>query len=139
MAFPRHLQETATRGRISTKSDHVYQTFFTIKAIKMAFSKANRYEVECQILNHFFRSISHPARQKIIKKLCRDEPCEVKKLAKNHPISRSTFSEHLKLLREAQMISAREEYPFTYYTLNKARLLAAKKIIKKYFDSLDLE
>jgi DNA-binding transcriptional ArsR family regulator len=104
----------------------------------MAHSKANRYELECQILNHFFRAISHPARQKIIKKLRKDEPCRVTELSKNHPISRATFSDHLKILTEAHMILGKEEFPYTYYSLNKARLLEAKKIINDFFDSLDL-
>jgi|SoiMethySBSTD1v2_1073268.scaffolds.fasta_scaffold271469_2 Predicted transcriptional regulators len=104
----------------------------------MAHSKANRYELECQILNHFFRAISHPARQKIIKKLRKDEPCRVNELSKNHPISKSTFSGHLKILVEAHMIVGKEEYPFTIYTLDKGRLLEAKKIILDFFESLDL-
>ena len=104
----------------------------------MAVSKADRYELECQILNHFFRAISHPARQKIIKKLRKKEPCQVTELIKNHPISRATFSGHLKLLIKANMISGKEEFPFTYYSLNRKRLLEAKKIIIAFFDSLDL-
>jgi len=104
----------------------------------MARSKANRYELECQILNHFFRAISHPARQKIIKKLCKDSPCRVKELLKNHPISRATFSDHLKVLIEAHMIFGKEDFPHTFYSLNKERLLEVKKIIKDFFDSLDI-
>lgn len=103
-----------------------------------AFSKANRYEMEFQILNHFFRAISHPARQKIIKKLCKDQPCQVKELSKNHPISKATFSDHLKVLTKANMISGKEDYPHTYYSINKERLLEAKKIIDDFFESLDL-
>ena len=129
---------TAFSSWISPKSDCGDANLLHLKKKKMARSKANRYELECQILYHFFRAISHPARQKIIKKLCKDDPCQVNELSKNHPISRSTFSGHLKILMEAHMIFGKEEFPHTYYSLNRDRLLEVKKIINDFFDSLDL-
>lgn len=104
----------------------------------MAFSKANRYRMECQLVYHFLRAILHPARQEIIKKLRKVGSCKVKELSKNHPICRATFSDHLKLLRKEGIIIPRESYPHTYYKLDIKKLKEVKKIINKFFDDLEL-
>jgi len=104
----------------------------------MAFSKADRYRQECRDIHYYLRAILHPARQEIIKKLRRSGECKVKDLSKNHPISKPTISDHLKLLRKAGIIDPREEYPYTYYTLNAKKLKEIKKTVTKFFDDLEL-
>jgi len=100
----------------------------------MAFSKANRYNTNEQIVNHYTRAISYPARQEILKKLFKDGPCTVNELRKNHPISRATFSDHLKNLRASQLISCKEVFPSTYYTMDMEKFNLARKYITDFFD-----
>jgi len=104
----------------------------------MAFSKASRYDKKAQALHFYFRAFSHPARQRIVRKLCKDGPCKVNDLYKGHPLAKATFSGHLKALTESKLTSPAEEFPFTFYSLNKEELLAAKKIIYDFFESLGL-
>lgn len=104
----------------------------------MAYSKADQYEKELQLVNESMRSICYPARQRIIRKLRFDGPCTVKQLRKNHPISETTFSGHLRVLVKGKFIHWKMEYPYIYYTLDLERLREAKKVIYEFFESLDL-
>ncbi len=100
----------------------------------MAFSKANKYELNAQIRNHIMRACSHPARQKILEYLQINGKSTVKSLRKDHPISEPTTSEHLRLLRLAGLVEAEEKYPSTYYSLDKKGIQYAKEIVDQFFN-----
>ena len=100
----------------------------------MAFSKANKYNKEEQWVNHYTRAISYPARQEILKKLYTDGPCTVNELRMNHLISKATFSEHLKILRNSHLITFKEEFPSTYYALDSEQFNQAKKYLGDFLD-----
>ena len=103
----------------------------------MAFSKANKYNQDEQFVNNSARAISYPARQEILKKLSKDGPCTVNELFKNQPISRATFSEHLKNLRESHLITCKEEFPSTIYDLDREMFNLARKSIADFFGFFD--
>ena len=100
----------------------------------MAFSKANKYELNAQLVNHIMRACSHPARQKVLEYLQVNGKSTVKSLRKNHPISDPTMSGHLRLLRLANLIVAEEKYPFTYYYLDKKGVQYAKEMVGQFFN-----
>ncbi len=102
----------------------------------MAFSKANRYELDAQRRNELFKAVSYPARQKIIEQLSVEGPCTVQELCKKHPISRTTMSFHLKILRECNLVSCEEKFPHTYYELNWEKIEEAKELLGGFFTGL---
>lgn len=102
----------------------------------MAFSKSNTYLEEIHHLSQYMRAFGHSARIQIIETLCRDGLCSVEELHRNHPIARSTFSEHLEVLRDCHLVKCEERFPYTYYQVNAGVLLYAMKLIKKYFGNL---
>ena len=102
----------------------------------MAFSKAKLYDEEDQIIAGFFKAFAHPARIKIIRKLCKEGPCCVEELAKTHPISGPALSDHLEILRETELVKYRVKYPYIIYSVVGKNITLAEKYFKSFFDSL---
>ncbi len=102
----------------------------------MAFSKSNQYLEEIHHLSEFMKAFGHSARIQIIESLCRDGICSVEELHRNHPIARSTFSDHMEILRNCHLVLWEERFPYTYYRVNVEVLLYAIKLIKKFFGNL---
>ncbi len=95
----------------------------------MAFSRAHLYLERDQKTSYFAKAIDYPARMEILRKLNKDGPCNVKTLRKMHPISDATFSQHLEILREAQLVDCWEIHPHTFYKLNKKNFKKMKRLM----------
>jgi DNA-binding transcriptional ArsR family regulator len=104
----------------------------------MAHSKADHYEKEFQLISELLKAISYPGRQKIIKKLRFEGTLTVKQLRQTHPISGPAFTGHLKILIKVRFVEWKEEFPYTYYSLDLERLREAKKLVYEFFESLEL-
>jgi hypothetical protein len=63
------------------------------------------------------------------------ESC-VENMTQHHPICQSTMSDHLNILRESQLVNYYEQYPFTFYSLDKKSLKRAEKNMKMFFKKL---
>lgn len=100
----------------------------------MAFSRAYLYARHDQKTSHFAKAICHPARLNILRKLYLDGPCTVEALKKQQPLSQPSISQHLKILRELDLVTFKEVCPYTYYRLNMKRFLEAENCIKDYFN-----
>jgi len=102
----------------------------------MAFSRSHLYQLQDQKISFFFRTLSHPARLKIIRKLSADGPCTVGSIHEFHPISLSSLSDHLEILRDAHIVDFKEKYPFTYYSLNQKNYKKLKYFLKLFLDEM---
>ncbi|MDQ3015464.1 MAG: metalloregulator ArsR/SmtB family transcription factor [Bacteroidota bacterium] len=102
----------------------------------MAFSKAHLYGQSELLTSGFAKAFSHPARLKILSKLIHEGPCTVQYLAKLHPISQPAISQHLENLRVLGLVTFREVFPYTFYSVNKRNLRKGELLIKAYLDSL---
>ncbi|MDQ3018018.1 MAG: helix-turn-helix domain-containing protein [Bacteroidota bacterium] len=98
----------------------------------MAFSKSGLYEKDYQLLSGIGRAFSHSARLQIMDHLGVEGICSVEELHRNHHISQGSFSDHLKILREAHLVEWEERYPYTYYWLHEENFLFAKKMLMEY-------
>ena len=101
----------------------------------MAFSKAPLYTPKDQVTAGYARALGHPARLEIIRKLSLDGPCTVKVLNLAHPISQESLSYHLKILMKALLVSCKEKFPFTFYTLEKENLKVAEDKLRAFFQT----
>lgn len=99
----------------------------------MAFSKHQLYLPDDQLLCSFNRAFSYPARLEILRQLFRDGPSCVQVLHNNHPISKETFSDHLKILRREYLVECKERFPFTFYELNLDNVRLAGEKNKEFF------
>jgi DNA-binding transcriptional ArsR family regulator len=88
----------------------------------MAFSKAHEFDDAVHHFSLMCRSMAHPARALIVLKLLglHGEKAKVGELAAGMPISLSTFSEHLKILREMSIVQCEVQHPYVYYSMNSA-------------------
>lgn len=66
----------------------------------------------------FFKAIADGNRRKILNLLRKHGTMAAGEIAKHFQISLPALSEHLKVLREAGLVSARKEKQFVLYTLN---------------------
>jgi DNA-binding transcriptional ArsR family regulator len=66
----------------------------------------------------FFKAIADPNRRKILMLLRRLGPLTPGDIAKHFSISAPALSEHLKVLRHADLVSSRKQGQFIHYSLN---------------------
>lgn len=99
-----------------------------------------KYEAE---LDATFAALAHPARRAILKRLGRGE-ATVKELAKPFAMSLPAVSKHLKMLRQAGLISRGRDAQWRPCRLEKAPLLkvsgwieAQRKVWEARFDRLE--
>ena len=64
------------------------------------------------------KALAHPARLKIIEYLKQVNQCICGKIVDILPLSQSTVSQHLKILKEAHLIQGEVDGPRTCYCLN---------------------
>ena len=102
----------------------------------MAFSKADQYAPDEQMVSSYFKTIGHPARQRILRQLKESGIMTVEELRKGHPLCEATMSWHLKCLRILHLIEANEEFPYTYYHMDRKEVERARKMINEFFDFL---
>jgi DNA-binding transcriptional ArsR family regulator len=74
------------------------------------------------------KALSHPARIKIIRHLKEVDQCICGKIVDILPLSQSTVSQHLKILKETDLIIGEVDGPRTCYCLNKEILAQFKKL-----------
>ena len=102
----------------------------------MAFSKARLYHKEAQITSVFAHAISHPARQLILQQLSKDGSSKVEELLLNHPISQPALSDHLEILRKAQLVTYKEVFPYIIYSLDGKNVTVAEQYLSAFFKSI---
>ncbi len=75
--------------------------------------------------------MSHPVRMYILELLSNQSCCYSGDLSEVLPIAKSTLSQHLKELKEAELIQGEIEQPRIKYCLNKENWEIAQKLFKK--------
>jgi len=84
----------------------------------MAFSKARHFDLLTFEQSFLAKALGYPARIIILCHLKINGITSFQTLWRKLPLAKSTVSQHLKILLDAGLIVAREEYPHTYYSLN---------------------
>lgn len=69
------------------------------------------------MLNDTLKAISDPTRRKILK-LLKDKPLSVKEILGNLDITGATLSHHLKILKQADLVSDVKQGNFIIYEIN---------------------
>ena len=81
----------------------------------------SQYEV------NIFKALAHPLRLKILKKLCKNELC-VCELNEDESFSQSNISQHLRILKDAELVVQRKDGLNVYYRVKDGRLIDLIKI-----------
>jgi len=86
---------------------------------------AVRYEE----ISETFKALAHPARLKMVVGLIKDE-CNVAQIQKALGLPQSTISQHLRVLKNADIIKGRREGTRTCYRVIDSRVRKIVEIIK---------
>ena len=80
-----------------------------------------------------FRALANPVRFRIVQSLAQRGECVVGDLVLELPVAQSTVSEHLKVLREAGVVTGAVEGPNRCYCIDPAAL----ETLRSTFDLID--
>jgi len=80
------------------------------------------------------KAIGHPVRLYILELLSKQACCYSGDLTDVLPIAKSTLSQHLKELKDAELIQGEIEAPKIKYCINKENWELAKKLFKELFN-----
>lgn len=83
--------------------------------------------------NLAFNALGDPTRRAIFKKL-QGRPLAVVDIANGLPVSRPAVSQHLKVLREAKLITLKTVGNNNIYELNREGILAMRNYLDKFWD-----
>ena len=72
--------------------------------------------------NFMVRSVHNPIRQQIISLLLSNGKCAVQELCKKMKVEQSIMSQHLGVLREADLVTFKRAGKHIFYSANKANL-----------------
>ncbi len=102
----------------------------------MAVSKTEEFKAEDVWLADIAKTLSHPARIKILKILTDMNVCMCGDIVDLLPLSQSTVSQHLKELKRVGLIQGDIDGPKVCYCINNKMLQKAKKEFDKLFNKV---
>lgn len=102
----------------------------------MAISKKEEFTQEEIWLADVAKSLSHPARIKILKMLNEMNSCMVGSLVDKLPLAQATVSQHLKELKRVGLINGEIDGPKVCYCVNNKALAKAKSALDKLFNKI---
>jgi DNA-binding transcriptional ArsR family regulator len=80
-----------------------------------------------------FVALSDPTRRAIFERLAK-RPSAVGDLAKRFPVSRPAVSQHLKVLKQAGLVTSQQEGTRRLYQLNPAGVEAMRAYLDRFWD-----
>ncbi|MFH1320154.1 MAG: metalloregulator ArsR/SmtB family transcription factor [Bacteroidota bacterium] len=99
----------------------------------MTNNKADEFKEEQQELAQISKMFSHPARIAIIQLLAEKKEIKTGNISDNLPISRTTVSQHLKELKEIEIIKGTIDGLKIHYCLDMVRLKEIETKYNKFF------
>lgn len=82
----------------------------------------------------FAKALGHPVRMYILELLSKQACCYSGDLTEILPIAKSTLSQHLKELKNAELIQGEIEAPKIKYCINHENWVLAKKLFRQLFE-----
>jgi len=80
-------------------------------------------------------ALGDPTRRKLFEKL-RTGPCSVNELVSIVSVSQSAVSQHLKVLKDAQLVSVEKQGKQRIYTLNPVGLMELRTYVENLWDDV---
>lgn len=75
------------------------------------------------------KALAHPVRLQILRQFECRTPQMVQEIVEEGTLAQSTISEHLRILREAELLFARKDGPRTWYCMRRA-------VLERYLDAV---
>lgn len=80
------------------------------------------------------RALAHPARIRILEQFTVCTPHIVQQIVEDSDLAQSTVSEHLRILREADILFARKDGPRTWYCMRRTVLRDFARYVDRIAD-----
>ena len=91
----------------------------------------------CEELAAIFRALGHPARLAIIKRLALCEEACCGEIVDQLPLAQSTVSQHLQVLKDADLLVCDARGRNCHYLLNREKLKLAERFSRAFWDELN--
>ncbi|GIV31022.1 MAG: transcriptional regulator [Saprospiraceae bacterium] len=93
----------------------------------------DRLEESTEVL----RALAHPLRMKLLRFIDQNGATNVNKIYNTLNLEQSITSQHLRILREVDLVQTRREGKFIYYSINYDKLWQAAGAINKFIEKLE--
>lgn len=88
-----------------------------------------------EVSSEMLRALCHPLRLRIIEFIDQHKAINVNKIYNTLKLEQSITSQHLRILRKANLVVTEREGKFIHYALNYKELEKANKAINNYFEA----
>ncbi len=105
-------------------------------AINMGASKITEYSNQEIAIAKYAKALSHPARVAILNFLIKKKTCFCGDIVDELPLSQSTVSQHLKELKEAQLIKGSINGASVCYCIDEKEWKKATTQLNKWFEKI---
>lgn len=82
-------------------------------------------------LSGYCKALAHPARVQIVRQLAQAGACQTGSLVDRLPLAQSTISEHLRILREAGLVTGEIDGPRRCYCIDRDAWNEFQALLKK--------
>ncbi|MEM6522440.1 MAG: metalloregulator ArsR/SmtB family transcription factor [Bacteroidota bacterium] len=104
----------------------------------MGISKTEKFSTSQNEIATLTKVLGHPARIAILEYLASRNSCVCGDIVEELPLSQSTVSQHLKELKNTGLIKGAIEGPSVCYCIDKEAWDAAKVLMQKFFDEVQV-
>jgi len=102
----------------------------------MAQSKSDEFSERSNSLARLAKALSHPARLTILETLAESGTCICGEIVDVLPLAQSTVSQHLKELRDSELIIGEIDGPKCCYCLNPAKVKELEKLLLSFLEGI---
>ncbi len=97
-------------------------------------AKVNLGNDKLQVSAEVLRAIAHPLRMKILEFIDRNGDTHVNKIYNTLNLEQSITSQHLRILRNADLVTTQREGKFIYYSINYDKVSVVKESITDFLE-----
>lgn len=90
---------------------------------------ADKLEISAEVL----RALSHPVRLKILSFISKNREVNVNTIYRDLKLEQSITSQHLKILRDNDLVTSAREGKMVFYTVEFSKIKAIQEILTTYF------
>lgn len=104
----------------------------------MVTPKTDLFNHKLQQRANLFKALSHPARLQILQYLAQTRICLSGDISEMFPISRGTVNQHMRELKNAELVTGHEKDGKIYYCLNLDKMEEMHAVLSVFLEEIQL-
>ena len=104
----------------------------------MVVSKTGLFDEELQKRANLFKVLAHPARLQILQFLIQSRTCLTGDISEHFPLTRATVNQHMKELRDAELICGHMRGSKLVYCLDLEKVKEMEEILTRLLNEISL-